>query len=192
MVRQEGESISSPEERTAAFFDRTLSQIANDLVKDRMIIELPSSDKRVRIYEIEEWPRYKVGPRYKKAGIEDMNPGDLWNPPIRAIRQSLIVTKDRERVGACIRILQVNYWDPEKGEFVPTLTQEGYTFAAREGDISRYFGLEKNERSKLSFLDDSETLYIVRGIYTEENPERQGISPEDANRELERFLGSNS
>lgn len=170
----------SPEERTVAFFQQNLTRLADALLKgDGIIIALPNSERRIKIAQIEEWASKSVGERYKSKGVEKMDVGDLWNPPVRAIRQSLIVAKDKDGVGACIRLLEAEYWDPSTGSFSPNFSEGEYTFGAREGDISKYFGLDKNEISKLRFLDESDTLYILRG---------KKLNPKDANQVLEGFL----
>lgn len=189
MVRQEGETRRSPEERTLAFFQQSPDTLLDGLIeRGGMIITQPEADKRIRIVLAESWPKRMVGERYKRRGIENMQPGDLWNPSMRAIKQSLIVAKDEDGVGACVRLLEVEYWDPTGQEFVSRLAAEEENYSqTREGDIAKYFGLERNERSRLQFLDDSNRLYIVRGAYDTRSPEAQEINPEEANRELENF-----
>lgn len=188
MVRQEGEIRRTPEERTVAFFQQKANELATQLTQgDGVVIALSGTDKRVRITEAQAYP--EVGNRYRN--IKDMNPGDLWNPAIRrGIRQSLIVTP-KEREGACVRLLKVKYWDPINDIFVTDLTEGEENFGGREGDIAKYFGLERNERSRLQFLDESNRLYVVRAAY-EVNTVNEDISPDDANRELERFLAQGS
>jgi hypothetical protein len=118
-----------------------------------------------------------------------MNPGDLFSPAIRGgIRQSLIVTPKEveEGEGACVRLLRANYLDNSSNTFVPEVAEEGQNFAGREGDIASYFNLQRGKRSQLKFLDDSDTLYIVSGAYDITGPGNQGISAEEANRELGR------
>jgi hypothetical protein len=172
MVRQEGEIRRSPEERTIAFFGQSPDRIAEQLIQGAgMTIALRGTENRIRIVEVQDWPKRDVGKRYKDKGIDDMLPGDLWNPLSRAIRQSLIVAKDEDGSGACVRLLKAEYWDAAKNTFVSRLTKGEQDLAAREGDIAKYFGLEKYERSKLQFLDQSNRLYIVRGAYDITNPD---------------------
>lgn len=172
MVRQEGKIRRSPEERTIAFFGQSPDRIAEQLIQGAgMTIALQGTEKRIRIVEVQDWPKRDVGKRYKDRGIDDMLPGDLWNPLIRAIRQSLIVAKDEDGAGACVRLLKAEYWDAVNDAFVAELTEGEQKFAGREGDIAKYFELERNERSKLQFLDDSNRLYIVRGEYDITNPD---------------------
>lgn len=138
----------------------------------------------MRIVGAQAYP--EVGRRY--TDIKDMNPGDLWNPAIRGgIRQSLIIAPKEKEEGACVRLLKVKYWDSVNDAFVTDLTEGEQNFGGREGDIAKYFGLERNESSRLQFLDDSNKLYIVRGAYDVRRL-NEGISPEEANRALERFL----
>lgn len=186
MVNREGEIRRSPEERTAAFFQQKAEELTRQLTQDDgIVIAMQGTDKRVRISEALAYP--EVGKRYRN--IKDMNPGDLWNPAIRGgIRQSLIVTSKEKDEGACIRLLKVKYWDSVNDAFVTDLTEGEQNFGGREGDTAKYFGLERSERSRLQFLDQSNRLYIVRGEYDVVNPVTQNISPEEANRELEKFL----
>lgn len=172
MVRREREVRGSPEERTAAFFRQNPDIILDGLIAGNgMIFALPETDKRIRIVAAQSWIKRMVGERYKKRGIEDMEPGNLWNPSIRAIKQSLIVAKDEDGVGACVRLLEAEYWDTTRQTFVSRLAADEKNYSqTREGDIAKYFGLQKNERSRLQFLDESNTLYIVRGAYKTTNP----------------------
>ena len=171
MVRQEREIRRSPEERTAVFFQQKAGELTRQLLQgDGMVIAMLGTDKRVRIAQAQAYP--EVGRRYKT--LKDMNPGDLWNPSIRrGVKQSLITTprEAEEGEGACVRLLKVNYWDSVNDAFVAELTEGEQKFAGREGDIAKYFELERNERSKLQFLDDSNRLYIVRGEYDITNPD---------------------
>lgn len=179
-MREKGIGQTSPEERTAAFFEQDFTKLCDDLLEENgMVIALPNSDRKIRIVELEEWAKQAVGKRYKARGIENMRAGDLWNPSARAINQSLIIAKDKDGVGACVRLLKAEYWDPASNEFIPALTEQEYTFGEREGDIAKYLGLGKNEKSRLRFLDDSRVLYIVRN---------QTINPDAANHALENFL----
>ncbi|MEK7517475.1 MAG: hypothetical protein AAB583_02905, partial [Patescibacteria group bacterium] len=175
---------------TAALFEQSPDTMLNNLIAgDGMIIALPETDKRIRIVAAQPYPKSMVGERYKKRGIENMEPGDLWSPSMRTIKQSLIVAKDEDGVGGCVRLLAAEYWDPTRQRFVSQLTTgEGSYSETREGDIANYFGLERYERSRLQFLDESNTLYLVRGAYDVVGREDQEISPEEANRELEKFL----
>ncbi|EKD64736.1 MAG: hypothetical protein ACD_50C00311G0002 [uncultured bacterium] len=43
------------------------------------------------------------------------------------------------------------------------------------------------KETQVKFLDESNRLYIVHGLYNEEEGKTR-ITPDDANRELERFL----
>lgn len=185
MVRQEGEARQNPEERTAVFFQQKAEEIASQLTEgDGVVIAVRGTDRRVRVSSAQAYP--EVGRRYTR--IKDMNSGDLWNPAIQGgVRQSLIVTPKESEAGSCVRLLKVRYWDSRNDLFVSELKEGEQNFGDREGDIAKYFGMERSERSQLKFLDESNRLYIVRGSYNI-NEEREGISPEDANRELERFL----
>ncbi|MBI2327223.1 hypothetical protein HYU92_02785 [Candidatus Curtissbacteria bacterium] len=171
----------SPESRTSQLFQNNVIKLTEELSKDgRIVISLIGINRRVRISEAEAFEKNRVGFRYR--AMNDMKPGDFWNPPMRQICQSLIVSQDETGVGACVRLLKVEYFDPTNNSYVPELRIEDQEFKQREGDIAKYLGLGKYERSQLKFLDDSDTLYV-----TKESQQIASISPEQANREMERL-----
>lgn len=172
----------SPEARTARLFQMDVTKLAEELLGgEGMVISLIGSERRVRISEAEAFEKNRVGLRYK--AMNDMKPGDLWNPPMRQISQSLVVSKDENGVGACVRILKVEYLDPSTNSYTPELRLEGQEYKQREGDIAKYLGLDKRERSQLKFQDDSDILYL-----TKEMQQLNNISPDNANREMEKLL----
>lgn len=173
---------TSPEARTAQFFDQDVARLTAALVSgDGMIIAIPGSNRRIQLVEVEPFGKARVGVRYRE--MNGMEPGDLWNPPMRRINQSLIVAQDRDGVGACVRLLRAYYFDQRSGTFVPTLKIGRGEFAQREGDIANYLRLGRYDRSRLEFIDDSDVLYLTKGGQTIER-----IRPEDANRELEKLV----
>lgn len=180
------------EQRTAAFFSQNVDKLADQLkVGDGMLLAIPETTSRAKLVEVDDFARSRVGKRYKDWGIEDLIPGDLWNPPSRGILQSLIIARDSSGVGACVRLLSAEYWNPLTETFVDRLITAGHEFKQnREGDIAKFFGLAQYERSVLRFLDDSNTLYIVREgrIYNRKRLADSGISPEAANYQLGRLL----
>lgn len=174
---------SSSEVRTAEFFQQNVSRLTDALIEgDGMVIAVPDSERRLRLVEVEPFNKSRVGARYRE--MNDMEPGDLWNPPMRRISQSLIVALDRQAVGACVRLLRANYFDPRSDSFVPTLSVGREEFAQREGDIAKFLGLGKYDRSRLEFVDRSNTLYLITG--SREMVDR--VRPQDANRNLERLV----
>lgn len=141
--------FSSQGERSKAFFNREADVLERDLY-DRDIVEHGTTN-RLRIRKAQAFSR--VGDRYA-AAMEQMEPGDLWSPPQRTIRQSLVIARALEG-GACIRLLQGAYYDPEA---------ESFTVRGTEGTIADFLSLEKNERAQLRFLDESDTLYLIHGM----------------------------
>lgn len=158
--RSSGSESFSPEQRTAQFFSQDPFALAQKLVENQgMVIEENVTGKKVRITKVEAFLKNSVGKRYR--AMNEMQPGDLWNPPQRQIRQSLVVAKDADGVGACVRLTEARYLDPKTNQFVKELFTEDHKFGPKEGDIAKYFGLNKNDQSKLRFLDESDTLFIV-------------------------------
>lgn len=143
-------------ERTAAFFSQNVEVLAEQL-RGREII---TQDKRIIVTSLEPWLKESrenstlktVGKRYR--AMEQMVPGDLWTPPVRRMRQSLVVAQDNGIVGACVRLLGARAYNPQTQEF---------TLMPREGDIANFLGLTTYERARLVFVDDSEVLYLSKG-----------------------------
>lgn len=163
-------------EKTRNFFNQNYDDLTSQLQGREVILQ--GTKKRTIMISLQGWAKNDVGRRYK--GMEQMEPGDWWavRIPVRKMRQSLIVAKDNEEIGACVRILRASYFDEEIGSFAEV---------KREGDLANFFELRDNEVLQLKFLDDSETLYLTR----KENVgsrDKQDISPDEANQALEKFL----
>lgn len=173
----------SPEARTKRLFALDVEELADELVtlEEAAVIAVFGSNRKIRLLEVEAFKKLDLGDRY--AAMNRMRPGDLWNPPMRHILQSLIVSQDHVGVGACVRLLKAEFFDPSTNSFVTDLILDGQEYKQREGAIAKYLGLDKFERSKLTFLDDSNTLYLIR-----EGQKVNNISSEDANKEMERLL----
>ena len=156
----ESEHRIKPEIRTAAFFSMGPLQIARSLVeKADLTIQISGTDKKVKVIEAEPFSRDRVGARY--SAMQEMSIGDVWFPPTRQILQTLIVAKDANGIGACVRLKEVEYYDPKLNDFVSELETEEGKFGQREGDIAKYFGKGKFERARLRFQDNSQTLFLV-------------------------------
>lgn len=169
------------EQRTATFFRNSYELLAEQL-KGR-VIQLQGSQKRILIPESGVQAFAKVGPRWQ--AIENMRPGDLWTYPfrVRRMRQSLIVAYNPQEVASCVRLVRASGYDLAKNEFVPM---------PHEGDIANYFELADNEISTLKFLDESETLYLVRSNHfsSQSNAEVNSLSPTEANSQFRNLLES--
>lgn len=147
----------SPEQRTVEFFSQIPKAIADALVAEKGII-IAIGERRIRVIEAESFEKKAVGTRYR--AMQEMVPGDIWSPAMRVIGQSLIVARDRDGVGACVRLTRVEYYDEQAGTFVPSLQLGDDEFRVREGDIARYLGLDKHERARLRFKDNSSVLHL--------------------------------
>lgn len=144
--------------RTASFFDQSLSQVAEALVEgDGMVIALPNSERKIRVTKVEEFP--KVGLRW--SAISRMEPGDLWNPRFIKVVQSLIVVRGEVLPGACVRLLEAEYFNTDSGQFIPRLQVERNVFDPKEDHIARYLGLTATARSRLVLFKEPDTLFIV-------------------------------
>lgn len=172
-------------ERTAAFFAQNVEVLAEQL-RGREIIA-SDSGHRILITSLDPYLKQSrenstlnvVGIRYK--AMEQMEPGDLWAPPIRRIRQSLVVAQDNGIIGACVRLLGARSYNPETQEF---------TLMPREGDIANFLGLTTYERARLVFVDDSEVLHLVRGqaFRGRVEPVGNSMTSEQANDQLRRLV----
>ena len=181
-MREADTGNPTPAERTAQLFYSDVFELANQLSSDNgAIISTLDKSRKIQIGRVEPFAKRRVGAKY--SDMNHMQPGDLFNPPARAISQSLIVSQDEEGVGACVRVLRATYFDESTNAFVPELTIDGEDFKQREGDIAKYLRLNKKERSQLKFLDDFETLYVVK-----EEETLDVVAPTDANEQLERLL----
>ncbi len=132
----------TPEEsRTKELFSLSVGELAKEL-QGRVVISEDQSTK-VKFVSLEAWPKEKIGKRYQ--AMENMEPGTLWAYyfAFRQIMQTLIVAKDQEKSGACVRVLH----------------SEGFK---REGDTAKQLGLSHNETTRLAFRDQSELLYLEK------------------------------
>ncbi len=184
------------EARTNKFFSQEVQDLADRLLDSGgMIIAIPGTTIMVRVSNVlayhRETGKNVVGERYKDWGIEDLTPGDLWNTPSRRILQSLVIAQGQDGVGACVRLLSTDYWNPLTERFADNFITGGQEFSrTREGDIAKFLGLQSYERSSLKFLDDSNTLYVVRNgqIYNRKRFKDNPISSEKANHQLNKLL----
>lgn len=182
MVERKGNV--SLEARTAAFFEQDVKTIGDRIVDDGgMVIATLGTRRKVQVTEVEVFNRRDIGKRYKS--MNGMEAGVLWNPPSRAIAQSLIVAMEKQKPGACVRILRANFYNPRTDTFVPTLRVRGKKFSQREGSVAEYLGLRKYDKSALRFLDASNVLYVGTQEPEENVTER-------ANRELNKLMGGSA
>lgn len=170
----------TPEEITTEFFNQNYDEIARKL-QGRWVF-LAGTEKQILLTRVQPWAKRDMGKRYQ--AINELDAGDMWTFPLqiggrKPMRQSLIAAKDGGEVGACVRIVRASYYDPEKDNFV---------LMEREGDLAHFLGLEDFQVSKLRFLDDSDVLCLVPGRKQMGTTEKKPINPEEANRELEKFL----
>lgn len=172
------------EERTTAFFKQNVEVLAEQL-RGREIVT-SDTDHRIVVTSLEPYLKEAredsslkmVGVRYK--AMERMEPGDLWVPPVRRIRQSLVVAYDQDITGACVRLLGARAYNPH--------TQE-WSLMPREGDIATFLGLTTYERARLVFLDNSEVLHLIRGQVFKVSAEKPGgITAEQADEQLRRLV----
>lgn len=181
------------EARNIAFFSQDVKTLADQLASG-MVLAIPKTTTKLRVVKAEAFSRERVGIRYKNWGIEDLTPGDLWSPPSRRIMQSLVISRDETGIGACVRVLSAEYWDPLTERFVDRFITGGQEFkTGKEGDIARYFGLNCFEKSNLRFLDDSNALYVVRNGQSYKRERIKAVvtvSPKDANHQLQLLLDS--
>ncbi len=178
----------NPEERTKLFFTQPLENLHRQLLEgEGQVIAIPDTNKKIRLTDIQSFS--KVGRRWNV--IATMQPGDLWNPQYIKTVQSLVrATGTSEDVGACIRLKNAEYFDPKQNIFVDRLRIDGTEYNPKEPDIAKYLGLTKNMVSKLKFLDDSNTLYIVREdqMHRREVSSSGEITLEQANTQLGKLL----
>lgn len=145
-------------DKTKAFFEQEVKEIGRQFVESDLVIALPDKLRQIRLAYVEAFPG--VGARW--GAIRQMEPGQLWNPQYIRVVQSLVVAKGSGRFGACVRLIEADYFDSVTGVFVSELQVGAEKYGAKESDIARYLGLQKNDMSTLKFLDDLNTLYLVR------------------------------
>lgn len=147
----------SPEARTRAFFTQPIGGLFDQL-QDGVVIAIQDSERSIRIKEAQ--PFSKVGARWK--ALAAMEPGTLWNPGYFRITQSLVAAEGDKTNGSCVRLLRAEYFDAQRGVYVTDLVDETGEYHPDETHISRYLGLQRNDRSRLAFIDDSNTLYLQK------------------------------
>jgi hypothetical protein len=149
----------SPEQRTEQLFANPLEVLTQRL--EYQVVEAQDSGKRIMLTQLQTWPRNKVGetsrPDIKRMyhQMREFNPGDWCAYLLKTykMRQSLIVASDQDGVGACIRIIRANSFDPRTKSFKAM---------TREGDIANYLGMQDNERASLAYINDSNVLYLIK------------------------------
>lgn len=148
------------EQRTQAFFEHDPFTLSEKFTQDGgMVVGVPNSDKKILVVKAQPYAKKDVGKRY--GAMNEMHPGDLFSPLARGgIAQSLVVAKDGDGVGACVRLLEAEYFDSETGEFVRRLRIGNDEFKPNEGDIARYLGFPKRYVGSLRFIDNTDTLYL--------------------------------
>ncbi len=171
-MREQFSEPLSPQERTRQLFSKNFDDFAENL-RGKVVVLL-GTDKKITLDLVEGWNLESNMKTHKN--FLQLNPGD-WEAsriPIRQMRQSLIIAKDGDRVGACARVVRASYFDNDQGQFIQM---------PREGDIANYLGLGDNELARLVYMDDSDSLYLLRGEQGSQN-----ISPDEANEQLRRLL----
>lgn len=182
--------MANLEQKNGEFINLDASGLRQRLVDERIVLAIPDTTIRVRVVDAQPFSRAEVGKRYKDWGIEELDAADLWNPWNRTW-QSLVITQEEDRVGGCVRLVAAEYWDTLTERFVDKVVTGGVEFRqTREGDIAKFLGLQPFERSRLRFLDESNTLYIVRDgqIYNRKKMPVIDVSPQKANTQLGRLL----
>lgn len=156
----------TPEQRTLVLFDKYVDQLADEFLDgDGLEIGIANSSRRIRVSEVDPFGKdpeshlKRVGQRWN--AMEKMQVGDLWNPVWIKTTQSLVVAKDRGGIGACVRLVRAEYFDKSKGLYVTDLVEDDGEYHQVESDIARFLGLERNNRSRLAFLDDTNILYLL-------------------------------
>lgn len=168
------EENPSPEERTAAFFNRNYDEVARAL--HNRVIALSGTDRKIVCTDLVAYSRAENLRDRKYKLMSQMQPGTLWALPfpLRRVRLLLVVASDDGETGACIRVKRAGLMSTG-GIIVPM---------PKEGDIADYLGLEDNEILSLAFKDQSEILYLYRPDITSSDK----VDPTKANRNIQDLL----
>lgn len=157
----------TPEQRTEILFDKYVNQVADEfLARGGMVIMLPDTSRSIRVRRAEpfgidpESKLKKVGSRWN--AMRSYNTGDVWNPKFINTIQSLVVSKDKAGVGACVRLYRAEYFDTARGVYVAELEVGNEQFGQSEPDIAKYLGLQVNQRSRLAFVDQTDALSLLK------------------------------
>lgn len=175
----------TPQGRTERLFALEVGELAEALT--RVDIAVYGTPRRLRVTQVEPFSRSKLGP-YKPVGnrwgaMRRMNAGSVWNPQFFTLTQSLVVAQDHEGVGACVRLLEATYYDPETKIYIPE--EIDARLSDKENGIALHLGLEPNEVSELRFIDDTDILYLFRKREEQSEDDSQEIDHEQVRREMD-------
>lgn len=166
--------MKSPEIRTKELFSLPVDILSQRL--EFQVVEDQTSGNKIQLTKLQPWARGEVGKtsradvRRRYHQMREFNPGDWCAYLLNTyrMRQSLIVASDSDGTGACVRIIRASRFDPVSSAFTPM---------PREGDIANLFKLEDNERAMLSYLNDTNILYLQRtGDIIRATPQSVGAS----------------
>lgn len=159
-----------------AFFNQNVEKLASAMLG--RIIAIPNTNIAIMITETQVYSRGENISNWRYKVMSLMGAGDLWACPfpLRHINLCLLVAKDREEVGACVRLKEANKFISDESGWEPL---------TKEGDISRCLKLEVGERVVLRFIDATEVLYLVKLP----NKGIEYIDSTEANRYIDNLLG---
>lgn len=143
----------SPEERTTELFSKNFDVLWQNL-RNRTVA-IPGTSISIVLTELNPYSYAKNQDSWLYTPMKIMEEGDFYARyhPLRKMCLSLIVARDEGKVGACIQVAKASRIDSARRDPIPL---------PKQGDIAISLGLQKDEIGKLRFLDDTETLYLIR------------------------------
>ena len=170
---EQNTSNPNPEVRTTDFFDMDVHKLADELKGRKLILQ--EEGKYIVPTEVQVFGRDENQGAY--APMREMQAGSLWimDYPFRRTVLPLIVAKDSGEVGACVRIVSALTFDQESKSEKPIQKQK---------DLVEYLGLNPNEVVRLSFKDQTDSLFITREEVNKSKPRK--ITSKEADEVLRR------
>ncbi len=170
----EENTYQSPEARTEALMGQNVADFAKALQNRRIAIQ--GSGKSVVITGVQPFTAEENKGRYKP--LLEMQPGTLWVTQMMGNALPLVAALDNGKPGGCVRLMTALTHDDSIG-------RDGK--AANGKQIMDFFGVEKGAEIKLTFKDDSETLFLGKEA---EIPQTEGqISSDHADKLLNDVFG---
>ncbi|MBI2011325.1 hypothetical protein HYS91_01020 [Candidatus Daviesbacteria bacterium] len=176
--------MATPEARTEELFSLPVDTLSQRL--EFQVVEDQLTGHRIQLSKLQPWARNKVGetsrPDVKSMyhQMREFSPGDWCAYLLKTykMRQSLIVAADQDGVGAYVRIIRASRFDPSAASFI---------LMPREGDIANLFQMQDNERARLTYLNETNILYLIKRGEVIKPPALEPI-PTDAPTDLEKLL----
>lgn len=168
---------NSAERRTAELWRLNYSQLEPELTSRP--IGVYGTDILMRLGKVIPFPKSEnQGPAYRRVIAK--NPGEIDVTMVSANPVTLVAALDQEELGGCLKF--------QEGVLV---TSEGGRKLGGPKAVTLALGLERGVNARLAFMNETETLYIVRDGLEVPRTEakRPKVQEQEAIKELDKILG---